>query len=233
MSDVLALYRIQQLELEIIDQTKRIKAIDLQLEDNAGLHEAEAAFEAAKVAFDEAVKHANEMNLEIATLIDKKQNSETRLYSGEVTNPKEMQDLQMEIESLARRNNVLDDELLRIISHRDACQATLNECEGALNDIGEERKEENKNLLKEKKSLASTVKKQLSQRKASVAELPAELFKTYIVLRAKKANRPVSVLRDDACTICGIEQNSTVITAINRSSDLVNCQSCGRILIKL
>ena len=60
MSDVLALYRIQQLELEIIDQTKRIKAIDLQLEDNAGLHEAEAAFEAAKVAFDEAVKRANE-----------------------------------------------------------------------------------------------------------------------------------------------------------------------------
>ena len=233
MSDVLALYRIQQLELEIIEQTKRIKAIDLQLEDNAGLHEAEAAFEAAKVAFDEAIKRANEMNLEIATLIDKKQNSETRLYSGEVTNPKEMQDLQMEIESLARRNDVLDDELLRIISHRDGCQATLNECESALNDIGEERKEENKNLLKEKKSLSSAVRKQLSLRKAAAAELPADLFKTYNVLRVKKANRPVSVLRDDACTICGIEQNSTVITAINRSSDLVNCQSCGRILIKL
>ena len=233
MSDVLALYRIQQLELEIIDQTKRIKAIDLQLEDNAGLHEAEAAFETAKTAFEEAVKRANEMNLEIATLIDKKQNSETRLYSGEVTNPKEMQDLQMEIESLARRNEVLDDELLRIISDRDSCQATLSECESALNDIGEERKEENKNLLKEKKSLASAVKKQLSQRKAAVKELPAELFKTYNVLRTKKANRAVSVLKDDACTICGIEQNSTVITAINRSSDLVNCQSCGRILIKL
>lgn len=233
MSDVLALYRIQQLELAIIDQTKRIKAIDLQLEDNAGLHEAEEAFETAKVAFDETVKRFNEMNLEIAALIDKKQNSETRLYSGEVTNPKEMQDLQMEIESLTRRNEVLDDELLRIISDRDACQATLSECENALNDIGEERQEENKNLLKEKKSLASAVKKQLSQRKAAVKEVPAELFKTYNILRSKKANRPVSVLRDDACTICGIEQNSTVITAINRSSDLVNCQSCGRILIKL
>ncbi|MCE2470490.1 MAG: hypothetical protein J4G18_01060 [Anaerolineae bacterium] len=233
MSEVLALYRIQQLELEIIDQTKRIKAIDLQLEDNAGLHEAEAAFETAKVAFDEAVKRANEMSLEIAALIDKKQNSETRLYSGEVTNPKEMQDLQMEIESLARRNDVLDDELARIISDRDACQATLGECESALNEIGEERKEENKNLLKEKKSLTAAVKKQLSQRKAAVKELPAELFKTYNILRNKKANRPVSVLKDDACTICGIEQNSTVITAINRSSDMVNCQSCGRILIKL
>ncbi|MYI69727.1 MAG: hypothetical protein F4103_13620 [Boseongicola sp. SB0673_bin_14] len=77
------------------------------------------------------------------------------------------------------------------------------------------------------------MRKQLSQRKAAAAELPADLFKTYNVLRVKKANRPVSVLRDDACTICGIEQNSTVITAINRSSDLVNCQSCGRILIKL
>ncbi len=233
MSEVLALYRIQLLELEIIDQTKRIKAIDLQLEDNAGLHEAEAAFETAKAAFDEAVKRANEMSLEIAALIDKKQNSETRLYSGEVTNPKEMQDLQMEIESLARRNDVLDDELARIINDRDACQATLGECESALNEIGEERKAENKSLLKEKKSLSAAVKKQLTLRKAAVKDLPTELFKTYNILRNKKANRPVSVLKDDACTICGIEQNSTVITAINRSSDMVNCQSCGRILIKL
>ena len=233
MSDVLALYRIQQLELHIIDQTKRIKAIDLQLEDDAALHEAEAAFETATAAFQEAVKRANEMSLEIAALIDKKQTSETRLYSGEVTNPKEMQDLQMEIESLARRNDVLDDELLRIISDRDACHQTLQDCETALNDIGAERKEQNQNLRKEKKSLTAAVKKQLSQRKTAVNDLPTDLFKTYNVLRTKKANRPVSVLRDDACTVCGIEQNSTVITAINRSSDIVNCQSCGRILIKL
>ena len=233
MSDVLALFRLQQLELEIIDQTKRIKAIDLLLEDDAALHDAEAAFEIATAAFDEAVKRSNEMSLEIAALIDKRQTSETRLYSGEVTNPKEMQDLQMEIESLARRNSVLDDELLRIISDRDACQQTLQESEAALNEISAERKEENQNLRKEKKSLAAAVKKQLSQRKTAIKELPAELFKTYNVLRTKKANRPVSVLKEDACTVCGIEQNSTVITAINRSNDLVNCQSCGRILIKL
>jgi predicted nucleic acid-binding Zn-ribbon protein len=52
-------------------------------------------------------------------------------------------------------------------------------------------------------------------------------------MRTAKSNRPVAVLREKACTICGIEQNSIVITAINRGEGMVNCQNCGRILIRL
>ena len=233
MSEVLALYRIQQLELDMIDRTKRIKAINLQLEDDEALREAEAAFEAASAGFEDAAKRAKDMELEITSVVEKREASETLLYSGEVASPKEMQDLQMEIESLTRRKEALESELQRIVTERDDCQQALEGSEALLNEEQTARAAEKKELLKEKKQLTAAVKKQLKARKAAVKAIPADIFKTYNSLRTKKSNRPVSVLNDDACTICGIEQNSIVITAINRSDSIVNCQSCGRILIKL
>ena len=233
MSEVLALYRIQQLELDMIDRTKRIKAINLQLEDDEALREAEAAFEAASAGFEDAAKRAKDMELEITSVVEKREASETLLYSGEVASPKEMPDLQMEIESLTRRKEALESELQRIVTERDDWQQALEGSEALLNEEQTARAAEKKELLKEKKQLTAAVKKQLKARKAAVKAIPADIFKTYNSLRTKKSNRPVSVLNDDACTICGIEQNSVVITAINRSDSIVNCQSCGRILIKL
>lgn len=233
MSDILALYRVQQLELEIIDHTKRIKSINQQIEDDEALREAEAAVEAANSVYDEAAKRYTDMELEIAALVDKRQASETLLYSGEVTNPKEMQDLQMELESLTRRKDVLDDELRRIMAERDKSKQNLDEKDASLEEARTARAAENVELLEEKATLAATVNEQLTKRKAVVNKIPADIFKTYNSMRAKNSNRPVSVLIDDACAVCGIEQNSMVITAINRSNDIVNCQSCGRILIKL
>ncbi len=233
MSDVLALYRVQQMELEIIDHTKRIKSITQQMEDDEALRAAETECAKAQEEYDIAEKRAKDMELEIAALVDKRQASESLLYSGEVKNPKELQDLQMELDSLTRRRDVLDDELKRIAAERDEFKQTLNDRETSLTQAKADRSAENKELLEEKEALAATVAEQLTKRKAAVNKIPAEIYKQYNSMRAKNANRPVSVLRDDACTVCGIEQNSMVVTAINRGSDMVNCQSCGRILIKL
>ena len=233
MSDVMALYRVQLLELEIIDHTKRIKTINQLIDDDESLLEAEASYEAAKAEHEEAAKRARDMEMEIAGLIEKRQASESLLYSGEVRNPKELQDLQMELDSLTRRRDVLDDELRRISGERDDCQRTLDECAAGLEAAKQAHAAEVEELLSEKAGLTETVSQQLGRRKAQVAKIPAGIFQTYNRMRAKHANRPVSVLMDKACAVCGIEQNSMAITAINRSERMVNCQSCGRILIKL
>lgn len=233
MSDVLALYRVQLLELEIINHTKRIKTIDQLIEDDESLREIEAAFEAAQVKHEEAVRRAKDMELEIAALVEKRQASESMLYSGEVRNPKELQDLQMELESLSRRRDVLDDELRRIVDELDIARQELDECQSGLEEARAARAEATRELLQEKSALTATVNEQLGKRKAQVKEIPADIFQIYNRMRAKNANRPVSVLIDKACAVCGIEQNSMAITAISRSDDIVNCQSCGRILIKL
>jgi len=233
MSNVAALYRLQVLELDILERAKRIKAINAQLEDDAALREAEAEDEEAQGALEVAEARVRDMELEITAAVDKRQSAETRLYSGEVTNPKELQDMQMEVEALTRRKSVLDDELLKLKSERDELRGKAEDAEARYSQAREKHELESKELLDEKETLTDTVNQLLARRKSSVAAIPPQAFQTYNSMRAAKSNRPVAVLKEKACTICGIEQNYIVITAINRGEDLVNCQNCGRILIRL
>ena len=233
MSDVAALYQLQALELDILERAKRIKAINTQLEDDAALRAVEAENEEAQAALDAAQARVRDMELEIAAVVDKRQSAEARLYSGEVTNPKELQDMQMELEALARRRSVLDDELQKLNSERDELQSKADATDSRRQSVLAERELECKDLLNEKQNLSDKVGKLLERRRTSVEAIPQQDFQTYNSMRAAKSNRPVAVLKDKACTICGIEQNYIVITAINRGDDLVHCQSCGRILIRV
>lgn len=233
MSDVVALYRLQQLELDIIERAKRIKAINAELEDDEALRESLAENEAAQESYQEAEARVRDMELEIAAAVDKRQGAESRLYSGEVTHPKELQDMQMEMEALIRRKSVLDDELAKLSSERDDMRGKAETTAARSNEAREQHELECEDLRQEKETLTESVAQMLARRKTSVAAIPEQSFKTYNSMRTAKSNRPVAVLREKACTICGIEQNSIVITAINRGEDMVNCQNCGRILIRL
>ena len=233
MSDVAALYRLQKLELDILERAKRVKAIKTQLEDDAALRQAEAENEEAQAVLESAEARVRDMELEIASAVDKRQSAESRLYSGEVANPKELQDMQMEVEALARRKSVLDDELLKLNSERDDLRGKAEDAGARCSQAREEHEQESKDLLEEKQALTDTVSQLLARRKTAVAAIPQQAFQAYNSMRTAKSNRPVAVLKDKACTICGIEQNYIAITAINRGEDLVNCQNCGRILIRI
>ncbi|MCY3978305.1 MAG: hypothetical protein OXG23_09420 [Chloroflexi bacterium] len=203
------------------------------MDDDEALRESAAEDEAAQELYQAAEARVRDMELEIASSVEKRQNAETRLYSGEVTNPKELQDMQMEVESLTRRKSVLDDELQKLSSERDELRDKAETTAARSQEARELHDQESKELLQEKATLTESVNQMLARRKTSVAAIPEESFKTYNRMRTAKSNRPVSVLREKACTVCGIEQNSIVITAINRGEGMVNCQNCGRILIRL
>ncbi len=233
MSDVAALYRIQELELDILERTKRIKAINAQLEDDAELQAAVAEREAAQEETDAAEARVKEVQLEITIVGDKREAAETRLYSGEAQSPKELQDMQMELETHIRRKEVLEEELRIVSRERDERQGRLEEKQAIADEAKAKHDDEAQALLAEKADLKSGASELLAQRKTAVAAAPPALFETYSRMRAPKANRPVAVIRDQVCTICGIEQNSVVVKAINRRQGIVKCQNCGRILIKL
>ena len=233
MSDLLALYRVQELELDIIARTERIKSINVEMAGDAALEEARANFAVAKEAHQDAAKRATEHEHEIRAVVEKRSNSEATLYGGAVTNPKELQDLQMEVEALSRRKLTLDDEMLHLILERDDLGEKLEAVQADLSELTEAREEANIELQEEKDELTAAVNEKLAERKSQIAEINPDLFKTYIRMRAPKANRPLAALKDNACTSCGIEQNVVVINAISRSDGIVHCQNCGRILLRL
>jgi len=233
MSQARALYHVQEIELTVIEHTKRIKEINAQLEDNEIVQEAQKEFDRTKAKLDDATKTVKDVEHQIETVQTKQKATESRLYSGNVKNPKELQDMQAEIESLTRRNGDLDEKLLQLMMVRDEAQADHDQADTDLQSITADWEAEHQDLLEEKETLKSEADKLMADRKKAVQAVKPEAMKTYNSLRKSKANRPVAGIDEGACTACGIEQNNKIISAINRDDSLVYCQNCGRILVRI
>ncbi len=233
MTAARALYEIQTIELDIIERTKRMKSVNAQLEDDELLRQAKEEFAVAEAALDDNSKLVRDIELQIEAVVEKRKATETRLYSGSVGNPKELQDMQMEVDSLTRRRAHLDDQLLQLMIARDQVSQDMEESKQLLEEIKGQHDEQQQDLMNEKTALSGEIERLMTKRKSALAKTPGAALQTYNNMRRAKGNRPVAVLRQKTCTICGIEQDNTVLAAINRRDNLVSCSNCGRILLKI
>jgi predicted nucleic acid-binding Zn-ribbon protein len=232
MSQARALLRVQEFELAINERTKRIKEINALLADDQVIQDAQNTFDQAQSELQSALKAFKDMELQIESVVNKQKATESRLYGGNVKNPKELQDMQNEVAALSRRHSELDDQLLELMVARDDAQDASNQADDMLKSVTSAWETEHQDLLDEKQTLLSEAEKILQDRKQAVKNVQPDAMKIYNSLRSPKANRPVAELVGKSCSICGIEQNNAIITSINQDNALVYCQSCGRILVR-
>jgi uncharacterized protein len=230
MSQASALYRVQEIELAIIERRLRIKEIDAQLEDNATVQMAQSQLDDAQASLNTVLKQVKDAELQIKTVTDKQKSTESRLYSGAVKNPKELQDMEKEIASLIRRRDTLDTKLLEIMIERDDATELHQLAGEEFTQVTETWEAEHKDLLEEKKQLSTEFEALMLQRKEALKAVEPDALKEYNSLRSAKSNRPVAILEDKACSACGIDQNNSVISAVRKDQQLIRCQNCGRIL---
>lgn len=232
MAQAQALYALQEIDLKMIAHHKRLDALAQQLQDNHLVAEAQAQLDAAQAHLKPLRTRQKDLDLEIQTTRQKAKSSEDRLYSGNVKNPKEMQDLQQEIESLKHRNAELEDHMLELMLEIEAADETLQATQGNLADVTAQWEGEHSDLLTEKSTLETELEQLAAQRQKAVTHISAPNLKIYDTMKKKKANRPVSLMQGSMCTACGVEQTMAIEQAVMHNADLVYCENCGRILVK-
>ena len=231
MSQAKTLYQLQEIDLQIIRSTKRLDEIALALADNEIVQKAQQQVDIAEGALKPLRTQSKNLELEIQSTTSKSKATENRLYSGNVKNPKELQEMQQEIDSLKNRNDELEEQLLDVMMRIEEAEENLNEKQSTLQSITAEWESEHADLLAEKASLDSEVQRLQEERDVFVADIPSGDIKIYDDMRKKKANKPVSIMEGRSCTICGIEQTLAIESEVNKSQSLVNCVNCGRILV--
>ncbi len=230
-SQVEALYHLQKIDLEGIDHQKRLTAIEAILGDSVAINQARAQMEAAQEALKPLRTQSRNLELEMQANTEKAQASEDRLYSGLVKNPKEMQDLQNEITSLRNRNSQLEDNALELLLQVEDAEATLEQAQANLERITAEGASQHSELIAEKDEIQARLQAIATQRERVLKDITAQNRKLYDTMKARKANRPVSLMQGSTCTACGVEQTMAIESAAGRRDTLVNCENCGRILL--
>jgi hypothetical protein len=230
MSQPFKLYRLQQVDTQLDKARSRIAEIDAILSDNAVLQAAQDYL----VEIREA-RHSDERELrraeeEVQAQQIKIEQNQAVLYSGNVKNPKELEDLQKESQSLKRFLAVLEDrQLEQMIIFEDA-DALYQEAKAQLEEVEQNAAKENLELTQEKDVLEKDINRLEGERQAAMAGVPAEDLELYAKLRKTRAGIAVAKVRDKTCSACGATLPQGLAQAARSPNQIARCDNCGRII---
>ena len=232
MSQARVLYDLQQIDTEIRTKKQRLgEVLRLQKEPPALLAARESAAAAEAELKRWRARH-QAVTDEIAALADKVKRSEDRLYSGAVKNPKELNDLQHEIEALGRRRGALEDEALQAMMTVDERQASSQTADAERDHLAGQFDAAVITLKAEQQTLAVQLNRLLEKRQQQAAMAQPALLKTYDQLMVEKRGLAVAALRNNKCQGCQVTLSASTIRAAGEGK-LVHCDSCDRLLCPL
>jgi predicted nucleic acid-binding Zn-ribbon protein len=158
----------------------------------------------------------------------------TRLDAGQVSSPKELENLQSEIGSLLRRQSDLEDVELEVMERLEAVQARLSEGAGERGGIATELKSVTARRDAVLAELAEQAGKAADRRAAVAAEEPADLLDLYERLRAQHGGVGAAALRRGQCQGCHLTLNTVDLNAVRAATpdEVVRCEECRRILVR-
>jgi hypothetical protein len=205
-------------KLEILRLRKRLKEIEGVLEKaDAYCRTAEAMVR--KSAAETALVQAK---------IDAEQ---SKVLSGSVTNPKELQSLTRELEALSRRKSAIEDETLALMEKSEAGAAQREKVEATLAQ-GHAKEAELIAAFREKGGeMQRAIEKLRAERTKVIAGIDPALLDKYEALRAAKHGVAVGVLEGDVCSACRTHLPADRAQAIALGPEVAECPNCRRLLV--
>ncbi|MGZ2360684.1 C4-type zinc ribbon domain-containing protein [Streptomyces sp. 372A] len=157
-----------------------------------------------------------------------------RLDSGAVTSPKDLESLQREIASLAKRQGDLEDIVLEVMERRESAQervAELTDRVAAVQAKVDDATARRDAATQELDTEAASVTK---EREVVAGSVPADLLKLYDKLRAQQGGVGAARLYQRRCEGCRLELNITEINDVKAASPdtVLRCENCRRILVR-
>jgi predicted nucleic acid-binding Zn-ribbon protein len=199
----------------------------------AALAATRETIDAERAARDDLARDQKRLDDEVELLGAKRKGFDAKLYGGTVSNPRELQDLQEEIDALGRRISQLEDEEIAIMEKVEPIEAGLAELatteaqrEAVLADA-EER------LAAAEADLQEQLAAELEARTATATGVPEALLAEYDKLRAGRGGIGVARLVGSQCGGCHLTLSAMEVARLRKLPDdeLAHCEECGRILV--
>jgi predicted nucleic acid-binding Zn-ribbon protein len=157
-----------------------------------------------------------------------------RLDAGQVSSPKELEGLQHEIATLARRQNDLEDIVLEVMERLESAQsrqaeltAQREQAEARVAELTASRDAATAEIDAEAETLRA-------QRDTQAGQLAEDLVTLYEKIRAQQGGIGAAELRQRRCTGCRLELNTVEIGRLRDApeDEVLRCEECRRILVR-
>lgn len=230
MSSALGLYRLQLVDSRMDEIRTRLEEIRQTLENDQEMRQAKKQVAETEAMLNLAQHSLNQAEAEVNKQKIKIEQSVSNLYSGNVKNPKELQDLQSEVAALKRHLETLEDRQLEAMLEEEtaeqANQAALDKQERVKARLADQ----NQTLTAEQTELNKDLERLDAERQAALSPLDPDLLTVYDQLRQQKRGLAIAAVSDGACAACGTTLTPAQLQSARSTSQIDHCPTCGRIL---
>jgi predicted nucleic acid-binding Zn-ribbon protein len=230
MSRSSLLYDLQLIDSQLDQHKNRLKEIDTILADQTDIKRAEMTLKTKEEILRVTEKNLREAETKVKEQRLKIKQTDAKLYGGKIRNPKELQDLHGESESLKRYLSLLEDQQLESMLDVDDKKDRFETAHKALtNAIGNYTALKNE-LTAEKTNIELKCQVLETRRQSMVELISPEDLVVYESLRQNRLGVAVSRVNDRACSACGATLTAALYQASRSLNQITHCETCGRIL---
>jgi len=217
-----------KIKLANLPEREQITAIHTRLE-NTAVEIAVVETELADVAID-----LRRIEVDVEQVADRIKKDESRLSSG-VGSPKELEQLQHELGTLAKRKSELEDGELEVMLKHDAVKARVDELQNDQVGLKQLELELNIRLENATTEIQSEISIQQAERGQLAPKIEATLVELYEKVRASNDGVGAALLVGNKCEGCHLSINAIEIERIKSlpADEIIRCEECRRILVRI
>ncbi len=216
---------LDKLKNELIElkEGKEIEKLEAALnEKKDDLEEKEAKCQTKKVSIEKHTNKLKQINFNIKETNDK-------LYSGDISNIKQMTTLQEENENYKREANELELEILTLMEQTENFDKEMAIIEKDINNIKENIENKTKYIDENIEAINNKINNEEGIINNLINDIDEKLLKKYNSLKKKK-RRPIVGLYEDKCDGCHMSLPTSKISKVKYGKEVSFCDNCGRIL---
>ncbi len=188
----------------------------------------------ARIRVDDLTREQRKADADVEQVKTRRTRDQTRMDQGLISNPKDLERMQGELGSLARRISDLEDVELEVMEQLETAQSEHDVLVAEVVELDARAAE----LTHKRDELAGTMNVELgsvtAERKTLADGLAEDLLALYEKIRAQKGGVGAAALQSRRCTGCSLQLTASDLGRIGTASmdEVLRCEECQRILVR-
>ena len=222
------LYQLEKSDTSLDEARSTLRGVEAELQDRSAITRMETQLEEERERLADEERKRRVAESEVQDVEAKVAGVKEKLYSGKVTNPRELVNLERELrqhESILKgKDETALDLMLRVDEMRTSTEAKSNQLGEARRHFERRRGELESQRAELKKQIAALEE----QHERMVSNIVPHALELYQMLRATGGRAVVEVERG-VCVGCRLSVPVNELRSLE-GEELVRCSNCGRIL---
>ena len=224
------LRELQSLDLYIDRLRQEVAELDRGERLRAKIERSRQRLEDVKARYQEIHAEAIDQELRLQAFDERLRRAEADLYSGRITNPRELQLLQREIEQAKQSREEMEVEMLRIWERMETMKNDIDEAERDLEYAERVYQAQMEEFHQRKAALEAEIEFHLKERAKLTEQIDPNVLARYEQLRQRLGGTAVAVVEQKACSVCHTLLTPYILKRLQNEDALIACESCGRLL---